>query len=506
VKRAKPVYFQKIHASLELAAGNKESARLFWRSAELGCWEEVQPNWRVLGGRIRFQFHDEGGRHSFWISSVRQKPWGMRILLNCPWSPIPEKFDIRWNEAVADSEADFHELWNIVRQWLRQKFPGHQVLQARKKTDRSKTLSASFIRIFFCHQAAEYLLLAADESAEDVIHFAFSQAVLWLSCLRAGRRFKGVPIIYLLVPSGHSAVLCHRSRFLNPQRIHMEVLEYEKRELQDCIIRQAPAPAIPEENRDYHWPVLGPFRWSTQLERVLDLAPGSIRRYPRFQDYDSLRLQGLEFGQVTGAERNRICFGAGTPRIELTEDNFDCLRSLVEEILYYRRPDSPDTQHPYYRLQAERWLEALILEDVPRLFPEMAVESVYSQIPVYLENEPGRIDILGADLRGTLVVMELKTAANPDLPMQALDYWGRVIRHNENGDFERRGYFSEIRLNRDRPKIYLISPIFSFHDSTERLLRFLDPSLEVWKIAINEDWRSGVRILRRTCYRCGELE
>jgi hypothetical protein len=207
-----------------------------------------------------------------------------------------------------------------------------------------------------------------------------------------------------------------------------------------------------------------------------------------------------------GPERDRICFGVGEFREELTEISFEHLQSLVSEILYFRGADSPDIHHPYYRLQTERWLEALILEDMPRLFPEMAPESVYSQIPVYLGKSPGRVDILGADCQGTLVVMELKVSVDPDLPLQALDYWGRVIQHNENGDFERRGYFSEIPLNRRRPRIYLVAPIFSFHDSTEMLLRYLDPDLEVWKISINEDWRCGVRVIRRTCFRCGQLK
>jgi hypothetical protein len=322
----------------------------------------------------------------------------------------------------------------------------------------------------------------------------------------AKKQLKAIPIVYILVPSGTSAVLYHRCQFLNRCRIKAEVWEYRREEIGRLEMNRAPSPPVPEENKDFRWPVLGPFRWSSLLEQVLNLAPGFIRRYPRFLDYDSLRLWGLEFAQVMGSDRDRICFGVGLPRTELTESNFDSLRSLIEEILFYRRPDSPDTQHPYYRLQAERWLEALMLEDISRLFPEMAPESVYSQIPVYLGKDSGRIDILGADRQGTLVVTELKVAEDPDLPIQALDYWGRVIQHNKNGDFERRGYFSEIRLNRERPKIYLVSPVFSFHDSTESLLRFLDPDLELWKISINEDWRCGVRIMRRICYRCGDLK
>jgi hypothetical protein len=147
----------------------------------------------------------------------------------------------------------------------------------------------------------------------------------------------------------------------------------------------------------------------------------------------------------------------------------------------------------------------MILDDAHTIFPELASGAVYSQIPVYLGQDAGRVDILGIDREGTLVMMELKAFEDPDLPLQALDYWGRVILHNLRGDFERRGYFSENRLSRRRPKIYLVSPVFSFHDSTERLLHFLDPDLEVWKISINEDWRCGVRVLAQRRMKCGDL-
>jgi hypothetical protein len=262
---------------------------------------------------------------------------------------------------------------------------------------------------------------------------------------------------------------------------------------------------VPLEDRDFRWPVLGPFRWSPLLARVVELAPEVIQRYPKFQDYDSLRIWGLELARVFGPARDYVCYGVGSQQVELSEDKFNDLRSLVEEIIYYRRPDSPAPDHPYYRMQSERWLECLILENVALLFPELIPGSVYPQIPVYLGKVPGRVDILGTDREGNLVVMELKVSEDPDLPLQSLDYWGRVIVHNLSGDFEKRGYFAELRLSRARPKIYLVSPIFSFHDSLERVLHYLDPTLEIAKIGINEDWRCGVKILRRISCRSVDI-
>jgi len=464
----------------------------------------VNPKWKTVGGKLRFEFRDGVRLLAYPVASIKQKAYGVDIFLSTPGNPIPERLEIAWQQKLPDP-AGTRALWKAARHWLTSRFPGHRILRATKRSDLARTLSGAFLRVYFRCGGRNRLLIAADQDCEEEIHTAAGQALLWLSIVASKARASPLPVIYILVPAGTSAVLFHRCRFLNKDRVKAEVWEYQAT-AQDLQFRRAPAPPEPQENKDFRWPVLGPFHWSSHLQRVLDLAPELIRRYPRFQDYDSLRLWGLEFARAIGTERDRIIFGVGPQRTELNEQNFEALLAMIEEILYFRRPDSPDTRHPYYKLQAERWLEALILEDIPRLFPEMRPESVYSQIPVYLGQDSGRIDILGADRLGTLVVMELKVAADPDLPMQALDYWGRVIQHNENGDFERRGYFSGIHLTRRHPRIYLVSPVFSFHDTTESLLRYLDPELEVWKIAVNEDWRCGVRIIRRLQYRCREVE
>jgi hypothetical protein len=490
---------------LALAKSRADSVRFKWRSMDIGTWASVEPDWQVIGGKIRFQFHGQTDRISLWINSIKPKAWGLNIFLSNPKSPVSDVLEVVWQETESDPTVDSRWLWDTVRQWLRQKFPGHRIISASRRPDLSKTISGLFLRVLFCYRAKNYFLVAADENAGDETRFAISQALLWLSALGIKNRLKSFLMIHFLIPSETSALLAHRCRYLNAGRVRAEVWGYKKESAHYPEIHRAAAPA-PEENKDYRWPVLGPFRWSSQLEQVLNLAPDLIRRYPRFHDYDSLRLWGLEFAQVMGIERDRICFGVGAVRTELTDSNFNSLRSLIREILWYRRPDSPDTQHLYYRLQAERWLEALLLEDVPRLFPELVPESVYSQIPVYLGKDPGRIDILGVDRQGTLVVMELKVTPDPDLPLQALDYWGRVVQHNRSGDFTRRGYFSGIRLNRRYPRIYLVSPIFSFHDSTELLLRYLEPDLDIWKVSINDDWRCGVKILRRIQYRCRDLK
>jgi hypothetical protein len=374
-----------------------------------------------------------------------------------------------------------------------------------KRPDLANSISGAFLRILFRHGGRDYLLLGADRSTTaEGSHLAVTQALLWLILLKGRRQIRPPGEIRLLVPAGHSAVLHHRAKFISRSKARMQVWEYEGAG-RDWQARRAGRLPQPVEGRDFRWPLLDASPVSPALEKVMALAPGLIRRYPCFQDYDSLRLCGLEFARAEGAGHGRIFFGVAPERVEMTDENFEDLCLLLHEITFYRRADSPDTRHLYYRLQAERWLESLILDDAGRLFPELLPGTAYSQIPVYLGNTAGRVDIIGADREGTLVVMELKVSPDPNMPVQCLDYWARVIAHNNNGDFERRGYFPGLRLNRRRPRIYLVSPVFSFHDSTERIMSYLDPGLEVWKIGINEDWRCGVRILRRTRFRCGDL-
>jgi hypothetical protein len=503
MKSSTAAYVRKYQALLNAAKNQGSAAQIRWRSMDLGSWNDLHPRWNLAGGKILFHFFHEKSR-SFRISSIKPNPSGITILLSCPRNPIPEPFDVRWLNPAFEGCQNSGQLWELLRQWLKLNFPACKIMWAGKRSDLARSISGRFLRAIFQTRGHHSLLIAVDPDAGSEAHLALSQALLWLACPAVENRIKAPASIHFLIPSGSSSILNHRCQYLNRKRVDAKVWEYE--EGKSFQVSRAETSCAGVEDKDFRWPVTGPFRWSAQLEQVLKMAPDLIRRYPRFYDYDSLRLWGLEFAQATGSDRNRICFGVGMPRIELNEDNYDCLRNLVNEIMFFRRPDSPDTQHPYYKLQAERWLESLILENIPELFPEMAPESVYSQIPVYVGKDPGRVDILGADLRGTLTVMELKVSEDADMPVQALDYWGRVIRHNANGDFKRRGYFSEINLNRQRPKIYLVSPVFSFHSSTESLLRYLEPELEVWKIAINEDWRCGVKILRRVRYCCGELE
>jgi len=470
-----------------------------------GTWKDLCPRWRLEGDRIRLEIRQEGRCLAFWISAVQPVPSGLRMPLYGR-AASGDAVLVSWADSGAAPDPGRRDPLPAACTWVRHALAGCRILSASRASDRAHSLSGRYARIRARRMGSDCLILACGPDAEeDEAAAILTQALLWRTQLGAAGVCKEPPEVLLLVPEGRSGTLWHRATMVRRDQMKIEIREYAVQASGAWEARMPEPPGEPCEDRDFRWPVTGPFRWSPALERVLNLAPEQIRRYPKFHDYDSLRLLGLEFGRVFGAGRDRISFGLGPAQVELNEDNFAELRALVESILYFRRPDSPSIEHPYYRLQPERWLESLLLDDVARLFPELVPGAVYSQIPVYLGKSPARVDILGVDHEGRLAVMELKADADPEMPLQCLDYWGRVIGHNLRGDFERRKYFGSIRLSRDQPRVYLVAPVLSFHDATERLLGCLDPRLEAVKIGINEDWRCGIRILRRVRGRCGEL-
>lgn len=145
----------------------------------------------------------------------------------------------------------------------------------------------------------------------------------------------------------------------------------------------------------------------------------------------------------------------------------------------------------------EAWLESLVRTHPAAVDASLCAEPVYGQVPVFAAGDRGVIDLLGIDHTGRLVVIELKATADLQLPLQALDYWLRVRKHLEAGDFEGLGYFAGHVLSREPPRILLVAPALEFHSTTETLLGSLAPLIDFTRIGLAADWRTGLRVMFR---------
>jgi hypothetical protein len=97
-----------------------------------------------------------------------------------------------------------------------------------------------------------------------------------------------------------------------------------------------------------------------------------------------------------------------------------------------------------------------------------------------------------------LAVIELKADEDPQLVLQAVDYWLRVRWHLRQGDFERYGYFPGKSLMASDPLLYLVAPGLRFHPATRVLMRYLAVELPICQVGLNEDWRRGLRVIERS--------
>ena len=109
----------------------------------------------------------------------------------------------------------------------------------------------------------------------------------------------------------------------------------------------------------------------------------------------------------------------------------------------------------------------------------------------------GVIDLLAVDHTGRLAVLELKASEDPHLPLQALDYWLRVNWHRSRGELSANGYFPGVELLDQPARMILIAPALEFHPTTETILSYFAPSIEVERIGVNMDWRNELRIAFR---------
>ena len=156
-------------------------------------------------------------------------------------------------------------------------------------------------------------------------------------------------------------------------------------------------------------------------------------------------------------------------------------------------PQFRDIQFP------EAWLEAKVRRDIETIDATLGPVPIYGQVPAFAAAERGIIDLLAVDRAGRLAVVELKASADIHLPLQALDYWMRVKRHLDTADFTRCGYFPGTALRGEAPRLLLVAPSLDFHPSSETILAFLSPEIEVMRIGVAANWREELHVMFRLC-------
>ena len=216
---------------------------------------------------------------------------------------------------------------------------------------------------------------------------------------------------------------------------------------------------------------------------------------------ETLRYFGLPFARVRNVmETERLWFGIESSRRRLLDEETENeWRNMVAELLEHRTASASDRHHKLYRNAAEAWLESLLRQDITRLDPGLIIAPLHAQFRTARGGVLGvrPVDLLALRKDGRLVVIELKVAEAREHVLQGVDYWQRVEAHRRRGHIARAKLFGAREISNESPLVYLVAPTLRVHPAFNALARSIDPEIEIYRFDINEDWRAGVRVMRR---------
>ncbi|MDT4897661.1 MAG: hypothetical protein QOH25_2738 [Acidobacteriota bacterium] len=356
-------------------------------------------------------------------------------------------------------------------------------------------------RILLRHLNRERIAVAGDvaeSDRQDVAAF-LSSALIWFT--RACERTARPPYIqklWLIVEKDCAAPLGKLLALLREDLRRVITLFQRDDEWRELTPVGAPALA------DLWKEALAPFRrpprdsMSESAAQIVAWAPEAID-VVRSRHGETLRYHGLPFARVRRVlERESIWFGIeGSRRRLLDETTQAAWSKLLRDLQAHRRADGSDPHHALYRASPEAWLESELRRDITRLDPGLRLAPLYAQFrPAHVRGSRP-IDLLALRRDGRLVVIELKVAEDREHVLQGADYWRRTEAYRRHGHITRARLFGDAVITDEPPLVYLVAPMLRFHRSFNLLARAITPEIESYRFDINEDWRAGVRVMRR---------
>jgi hypothetical protein len=216
---------------------------------------------------------------------------------------------------------------------------------------------------------------------------------------------------------------------------------------------------------------------------------------------ETLRYFGLPFARVRSLlGHERVWFGIDrSHRRLLDQSTLNDWQNLLSDLCEHRSASALDHRHAFYRAAPEAWLESLLRRDITKLDPGLIIAPLHAQFRTARGAKLGirPIDLLALRQDGRLVVIELKVSEDREHVLQGADYWRRVEAHRRRGHIARARLFGNRIIRDEAPLVYLVAPTLRVHPSFQTLAQCISNDIEIYRFDINEDWRSGVRVMRR---------
>ena len=382
-----------------------------------------------------------------------------------------------------------------LKRYLSQLFPGWNIDDLHTEPDLHHSFSGRYTRCVLAKGQQTWAVIGCSEhegmqTTEDILTYG----LLWLDWLRNHETDSVCEGLRIFLPPGRSDTSLQRMSALNSEIAKWELYEtgteikrLDRKDVGNLRTNFAIASSLPNPRKTNS-------DGATDYIEIIRRINPDIVVTQGVEDRLALSLNGLVFARET---QNGIAFRVGREQTPLKDDNFDQLKRLIQSISRIRSARSDSSQHPYYRLQPERWMQSAIVRQIELLSLDLDPTLLYEQVPATSGIQHGLIDLMGITARGRLVVAEFKASEDIHLPLQALEYWIRLRWQQQSGELQRMGYFPNRVISRESPLLALICPALQFHSTTDTVTKYFAPEIDIIKIGLNEEWRNQIQVLFR---------
>ncbi len=443
-----------------------------------------------------FGFLDDHGFHSWRLNSFAVESGEITIDVAGEFAKKRETMRLvpRTSASVLTREIELARLAkaNEIAEIITSNYQGCKLGRVALNVETGR-----FAQINFDTKDKTPMAAIADVTGTLTVETIFAAAILWLEKL--GLR-KKKPVLDIWI-------VCEKRQARHAQKLHALLTGRWKAKITVLEIIRKNDPSrlvsLPKRKIRELWRekaaklALSAHAEPSELSnRILDLAPGHIDIIYSRQG-ETLRFMGLPFSRVrTILGKEKAWFGVGRDRRILTDENWDELGRLVDNIKLNRSPDAPNKRHEFYRIAPEAWLESILRRNINLLDANLILSPLYNQF----RSSNDKIDLLALRKDGRLVIIELKTQPDREMIFQAADYWGKIELQRRRGILAAADLFDGREIA-DRPAlIYLVAPAWSFHRDFEFFARTISPEIELWRFELHENWREHLKVLARLDY------
>lgn len=384
-------------------------------------------------------------------------------------------------------KATRHTYREQFRRSLLRQFAGWKIAELSAEADLENSLSPAYPRALLKNGNTAYAAIACPPQAQDV-DGVLTFGLIWLDYVRKRDPRATVTGLAVFVPEGKHRSVCLRTVHLRVDTTEWAVFVYTER-TEDRV-----------DLRDYgNLSTVLPLR-STGICHDLEWWIHRLSHLPQVTQFEqnngaiSWRVHGLEFAHWEKSKG--ITFGLETKHSG-RESNAAEIEALAREMARLRSAEAADRVNPLYLRKPELWLESQVREALPEIDATLERQPVYRQAPELTSGDRSVLDLLAADYAGRLAVVEVKVTEDLHLPLQALDYWIRVRWHAARDDFRSSGYFPGRTLQTCPPRLLLVAPALQLHPTTEFLIDYFSPEVEVETIGVAMNWRERIKVMFR---------